>query len=117
MNQNEYKEHNADDIDEGFEALKEYAKNAILAAWDGCHKIYLAMDEEKAEFFRSNYDNRVEASSGENLYAHVKYWFEHSCGLKFVNAVWHNDVNRNAGYVDVIAQFATSAEERETCGN
>jgi len=115
MDQNEYKEHNADDIDEGFEALKEYAKNAILAAWDGCHKIYLAMDEEKADFFRKNYDVVVEASSIYNIADSVESWFAHSCGLKFVNAVWHNDVDPNAGYVDVIAQFATN--KHETCDN
>ena len=115
MDQNEYGAHNSDDIDEGYDALPEYCKNAILAAWDGCHKIYLAMDEVKADFFRNNYDNRVEASSGESLSAHVKYWFEHSCGLRFVNAVWHNDVDPNAGYVDVLAQFATN--KHETCDN
>ena len=50
MDQNEYGVHNSDDIDEGYTVLPEYCKNAILAAWDGCHKIYLAMDEEKADF-------------------------------------------------------------------
>lgn len=114
MKQNQYKKHDAYDIEEGFKALEEYSKNAILAAWDNCHKIYLAMDQEKANFFRENYETVVESSLSESLSSYVKDWFENSCSLRFINAVWTNNANPNAGYVNIISQFATSDKGNKT---
>jgi hypothetical protein len=110
---NKYKKHNSFDIDEGYNAIELYSKDAILAAWDGCHKIYLAMDEVKADFFRENYDVVLEAFSGYDIADCVKSWFGNSCGLRFVDAVWHNEVDPNAGFVTLIAQGAISAKDRD----
>lgn len=79
--------------------------NAHLVAYDGCHKIYLAMDEIEADWFRENYEFIVEATPDEMLAA-VADWWDASCGLRFVSAVTHNEENPNDGFVSLISQFA-----------
>lgn len=117
--QNQYQPHNADDLGEGWDAVAEYARYAHLAAFDGCHKIYLAMDEEQAEWFRKNYTGwgmvcgvTVEVDT-EDLATVVREWYDESCGLQFVNAVFTNVDNPNDGYVSLISQSASDDEDDE----
>jgi hypothetical protein len=77
--------------------------NAHLVATDGCHKIYLAMDEEEAEWFRENYEYVVE-DTAEVMLTTVMEWFENSCSLRFVSAVRHNADDPNAGFTHLIEQ-------------
>jgi hypothetical protein len=112
--QYEYARHNADNLEEGWDAVSTYADDAILATWDGCHKIYLAMDEQEAQWFRDREDyamNLVEHSDG--IVEAVKRWWDESCGLRFVNAVWRNQSDPNAGYVSLISQWAGEEDDEE----
>ena len=114
--QNQYQPHNADDLGEGWDAVAEYAEYAHLAAFDGCHKIYLAMDEEQAEWFRKNYngvhcDDRTVEVDTEDLATVVREWYDESCGLRFVNAVFTNVDNPNDGYVSLISQSAGDSDD------
>ena len=74
--------------------------------WDGCHKIYLAMDDEQVQ---------QQAEYGYDYYEPdfdlLKEWFEQSCSLKFVQAVSYNEKDPNAGYESLIPQFAFEEEE------
>jgi hypothetical protein len=105
----DYATHNNMNLDEGFDALPEYAESALLAAWDGCHKIYLAMDEEQRVWFRENYDYTTE----DLIELHVVSWWQDSCPLRFVQAVWTNDEDPNAGFFSVIAQGASNGDDEE----
>jgi hypothetical protein len=114
--QTQYQPHNADDLGEGWDAVAEYAEYAHLAAFDGCHKIYLAMDEEQANWFRANYngtncDDRTVEVDTEDLATVVREWWAESCGLRFVNAVFTNVANPNAGYVSLISQCADESDD------
>lgn len=80
------------------------AESARLIAWDGCHKIYVAMDDEQAEWFRTHYNILVESDDDDVLVATLGDWFDRSCGLRFIDAVSTNHENPNAGFVDLIAQ-------------
>jgi hypothetical protein len=88
-----------------FEPVADAVESAYLAAWDGCHKIYLAMDETEAAWFRENYEN-VYAGKPHEMLSTVIDWFNQSCGLRFVNAVRHDEVDPNSGFSDLISQFA-----------
>jgi len=59
---------------------------ALLVAWDGCHKIYVALDEEQARWFEENYEHSVRGTDDEMLSA-LDCWFTNSCGLRFISAV------------------------------
>jgi len=109
--QTEFAPHNQDDLVEGWAAVEEYINDAVLIAFDGCHKIYLAMDQEEAEWFAKNYNgadctDRNFTGSPSEMLKTVHGWWDESCSLRFVNAVWHNDVDPNAGFVSLISQMA-----------
>ena len=110
----DYTPHNADSLYEGWAAVHEYVQDAVLIAFDECHKIYLAMDQEEAYFFRTNYQPAVVESihsSPEAMFEILEEWYEDSCGLKFISAVWHDELDPNAGFVSLISQCAGSDDE------
>jgi hypothetical protein len=97
----------------GWDAVTEATKTTKAIAWDGCHKIYLAMDDEQVREFTSlgygvDDDDSVlimagPASPGE-LLTYLRNWYEVSCFLKFISAVRTNTADPNAGFTDLIPQ-------------
>lgn len=114
--QDQYEQHNSDSLEEGWEAVEEYLQDALSISWDTCHKIYLAMDETEAAWFAKNYDEATVKGSPEEMLETIKEWWDESCELRFVNAVWHNEDDPNAGFVSLISQFATDEEPCGECG-
>ena len=96
---------------EMFDKVEEYLHNARLVAFDGCHKIYLAMDKEEAEWFESREDYQKFYGSPDEMLATVILWYEESCFLRFVNAVFYNEDDPNAGFVSLIGQFEDEDED------
>jgi hypothetical protein len=86
-----------------FAKVREAIHDAHLIAFDGCHKIYLAMDEIEADWFRENYDNVLD-DFPEAMLTVLGIWWEKSCGLRFISAVRHNADDPNAGFVTLIGQ-------------
>jgi hypothetical protein len=80
--------------------------SARLIAWDGCHKMYVAMDDAEAAWFRDNYPEVVENDDPEVLAATLVEWWNASCALRFISGVSHNAENPNAGFTDLIPQGA-----------
>ena len=97
--------HNPESIEEGLLAVEEFLEDSILVAFDGCHKIYLAMDATDAEFYQANYDFIVEGSS-EVKYDAIVQWYEDSCPLRFISAVYTNEEDPNAGFIQLVGQGA-----------
>ena len=97
-------------ITEYWERVEDAAQDAHLAAWDTCHKIYLALDETEAEWFRTSDYTLVEGAP-EVLLATLRKWYEESCWLRFISGVRHNPTNPNAGFVDLIPQGAEEDDE------
>ena len=92
-------------------------------AFDGCHKIYLAMDEVEAKWFAENYNgvhcdgNQTFRGTPEEMLAMVEEWYNESCALKFVQAVSHNEENPNAGYISLVDQgLEDESDPCEDCG-
>lgn len=106
-----YEQHDSDNLTEGWEAVEEYLQDALSISWDTCHKIYLAMDETEAEWFAANYDEATVKGSPEEMLETIKEWWDASCPLRFVSAVWHDSEDPNAGFVSLISQFANDGEE------
>jgi hypothetical protein len=99
--------------------VEEALENAHLIAFDGCHKIYIAMDEIEAEWFRKNYSPEVCETSRTykgtewQMLAVLREWWDKSCSLKFIHAVEHNEEDPNAGYTNLIPQGADYESEDE----
>jgi len=97
-----------------FKLVKEAVKTAKLVAYDGCHKIYVAMDEESAkelegggytthrrDYFLTKYPPVLIPTAMLNF---VKHWYTTSCPLRFVQSVSYNPVDPNLGYKTLIPQ-------------
>lgn len=97
-------------IDHLFEMVRVELEDALSVSWDGCHKIYLAMDQHEADWFAQNYETTFTGTVDE-MYAMIVEWWEDSCGLRFVSAVSHNEENPNAGFNQLIPQFADFDDE------
>ena len=96
--------------------VREEVQYAKCIAFDGCHKIYLAMDETQAQWFRDNYngtdcDDRNFTGTPQEMLAKLKEWYEQSCSLRFIQSVEHNEQDPNAGFKSLIPQGASDAED------
>lgn len=103
-------------LDELFAPVENALEDAILIAFDGCHKMYVALDEEQADWFRQNYngvhcDDRTFTGTPEEMLTTLKGWWDDSCGLKFINSVTTNYDDPNAGYTTLIGQFDWQDDE------
>ena len=104
-----------------FEPVMDAVMDARLIAFDGCHKIYLAMDDEQADWFRENYNgtsctDRTFEGTPKEMMRTLRAWGDESCGLKFISAVTTNHDGPNAGYESLISQqdawdYADSLEQ------
>jgi hypothetical protein len=93
-----------------FDDVASAIEDAELIAWDGCHKIYVAMDSIEAAWFRDNYETVV-VDTPERMLETVVGWYNDSCSLRFVNAVRHDAEDPNRGFTDLISQFAEFDED------
>jgi hypothetical protein len=98
-------------LDELFAPVENALEDAILIAFDGCHKMYVALDDEQADWFRENYaynanvrSVRTFTGTPEEMLATLKVWWDESCGLKFINSVTTDYDDPNAGYTTLIGQ-------------
>jgi len=80
--------------------------------WDGCHKIYVLMDEQWMEQM-AGFDYDVlpvpEDTASEALDI-LCGWYEQSCSLKFITAVRTVEGDANKGFTDLIPQGADEDE-------
>lgn len=100
---------------EAFKIIKEFVEEERpkAVAWDGCHKVYLLMDEagvkwmKKNGFGQSDGDSvlwRVRSNTGiTRIVDEASSMYAASCALSFVSAIY-NDGEGNNDYVDVIDQ-------------
>lgn len=92
-------------------AVEKELELAHLVAFEGCHKIYIAMDEIEAKWFRGREDYVVLEGTPSELYEQIVEWYEHSCPLKFVSSVVYDEENPNAGYTQLVPQDAEYESE------
>ena len=75
-------------------------------AWDGCHKIYILMDDKAWDTQRMyGYDQNTEGGgsrlflvSDVNAAKMLESWWHYSCGLRFISAI------TSSTYQDIIPQ-------------
>ena len=84
-------------------------------AFDGCHKIYVLMDEgQMAEMKGYGYDPLFSSDdlSPAEMLETIHTWWNASCGLRFVSGIRTVDSNPNDGFITLIPQGAEfEAEE------
>lgn len=96
--------------------VEDVMSDAKGIAWDGCHKIYILMDDAQMDLMRSyGYDPLISASDSNvyDMFETVQEWYEDSCGLRFVSAVRTVDGDANDGFTDLIPQGWGEDEDEE----
>jgi hypothetical protein len=92
-----------------WDAVEDALSDARLVAWDECHKIYLALDDTEADWFRTSGYTIVEGDPAD-LLATLHRWWDESCFLRFISGVVHNAEDPNAGFTALIPQGADEGE-------
>jgi hypothetical protein len=85
--------------------VSDAVKKAHLVAYDGCHKIYLAMDEPQAKWFRKFYTNsedKVVAGPADEMLLHLVEWWESACPCRFIMAVYTKE--DDSDFVELVPQ-------------
>lgn len=102
--------------------IDEYTSSAKGIAFDTCHKIYVMMDDEQVALMRSyGYGDEndpdclitSEQMTGDEMRVRVMEWYRHSCGLRFISAVYTDKTIGHEGFVDIISQFEDTEDEDE----
>ena len=71
--------------------LTNLIEQASTVAWDGCHKIYLNMDSDQTDkMIGYGYSNMIGGTTWDKQDA-VFRWYEDSCSLRFIDAVFSNE--------------------------
>jgi len=86
---------------------------AHLIAWDTCHKIYVALDEYEANWFREREDYTKAEGTPDELLAILRHWYDQSCPLRFINSVVRVESDPNSGYTALIPQGASDYEDED----
>lgn len=85
-------------------------ERASTVAWDGCHKIYLNMDiEQTGKMVGYGYSNMVGGTT-ESKQDAVFRWYEDSCSLRFLDAVF-TQPDGGDQFVVVVSQFEGEDDE------
>jgi hypothetical protein len=87
------------DTDYGWSRVEAELLDAKAMHFDGCHKIYLSMDDAQVALSEI-YGYDTHAPNLDKL----KGWYDQSCDLRFVTAVHTDEVDPNRGFIDLIPQ-------------
>lgn len=96
-------------LDQRWECVNSALAKATAISFDGCHKIYVLLDDHQADYQAAlDYPFMVFASetTRPEMLATLKEWFDASCGLRFISAVRTVGGDPNDGFDDLIPQGA-----------
>lgn len=105
------------DTEQAYWDVREYTNEAKGIAFDGCHKIYVLMDDNQMDLMKrygygEDNPNYLISSSQLNpveLATVAMSWYKDSCGLRFIQAVYSDE----HGFIDIISQFEDNEDEDE----
>lgn len=85
------------------ERLLEVLEDAHSIAFDGCHKIYVVLDEEQTEQMREyGYENIWLVLDPDEALEILRGWYEASCPLRFIQSV--KSPGENGDFENLIKQ-------------
>ena len=91
--------------------LDEIVTYAWSLSWDGCHKMYLNMDKAQHDKMMDlGYSLTIINNNPYITTQKIEEWYEDSCSLRFIDAVFSNDDNTDK-FVTVVPQFYQEDED------
>jgi hypothetical protein len=110
------------DVEQAYWDVREYTNEAKGIAYDTCHKIYVLMDDDQVNLMReygygdsNDPDSLItsEQLDPAEMATVVMKWFQDSCGLRFINAVYSDRSIGHEGFVNIIAQFEGDEDDED----
>lgn len=93
--------------------LDDIVTYAWSLSWDGCHKLYLNMDKAQHDkMIEYGYDLTIINSNPYITTPKLEEWYENSCSLRFIDAIFTNDDNTDK-FVTLVPQFYTEDEDED----
>lgn len=87
-------------------SLNQLVFSAFSVSWDGCHKIYLSMDKMQHDrMIEYGYTRTIENTNPWITNQELEKWYEDSCSLRFIDAVFTNDDETDRFVVVIGQQF------------
>lgn len=91
------------------ENVQGYLETAVSICFDGCHKIYIAMDD-------ASHDRQIEYGYAvirvidkKKALDQLYRWFNDSCGLRFIQVIGAD----GSRFTDAISQFEYPDDDEE----
>ncbi len=78
-------------------------EGAVSITWEGCHKIYICMDQESHDHLVSCDYEMTPVTDKVEAHNQLYEWFDASCSLRFIDAIECNSDGKKT-YRDVIPQ-------------
>lgn len=108
-----------------WDEVQESLVNAKGIGFDGCHKIYVLMDDEQMHLMASygygqdedgSFLINAQGTTTNEMLDTLKKWYEQSCALRFIQAVETVEEDPNLGFDNLIpqgyeAEFCTDCEK------
>lgn len=91
--------------------VKHALENAFSITWEGCHKIYIMLDQESHEQMISYKYDPILVKDKNEAVSKLWEWFDNSCGLRFIQSISFPMNNEN--YINVIGQGEYDDDEDE----
>jgi hypothetical protein len=98
------------------EIIKDRLESAKGIGWDGCHKIYILMDNDQMIKMRGyGYDPLISSNqfTPNQMFKIIQKWWDQSCSLRFISAVSTNEIDPNLGFEDLISQGEDQNQNEE----
>jgi hypothetical protein len=98
------------------EIIKDRLESAKGIGWDGCHKIYILMDNNQMIKMQGyGYDPLISSNqfTPNQMFKIIQKWWDQSCSLRFISAVSTNEINPNLGFEDLISQGEDQNQNEE----
>ena len=90
------------------EKVEDILEKAVSITWEGCHKIYICLDQEShKQQIEWGYEMMPVGDTDEAL-NQLYEWFDISCSLRFIHAIEGRDT-----FHDVIRQFDYDQQEEK----
>lgn len=93
-------------MDRYWDDVADEVSSALAVTWDEYHKIYVLMDDEQLAIMEGYGYDLVDVTPLHDPVTLLKDWWDRSCGLRFISSVRTNHNDPNAGFKDLIPQFA-----------
>ena len=99
----------------GWDKVQEVLPDAVAITWDGCHKIYVMMDDAQVDQQREyGYDPILPVGDELEALSTLEEWFDSSCGLRFISAV--KSPGDNDSFTTLIGQFELDEDDEDRSG-